>query len=39
MRMRKGRTEVSGRTLIVRELLLVRPSFTFAHSVDFGFNA
>ena len=36
---RKGQTEVSGRTPIVRELLLVRPSFTFAHSVDFGFNA
>lgn len=36
---RKGRTEVSGRTPIVRELLLVRPSFTFAHSADFGFNA
>ena len=36
---RKGRTEVSGRTPIVRELLLARPSFTFAHSVDFGFNA
>lgn len=36
---RKGRTEVSGRTPIVWELLLVRPSFTFARSVDFGFNA
>ena len=37
--MKKGRIEVSGRTPIVRELLLVRPSFTFAHSADFGFNA
>ena len=37
--MKKGRIEVSGRTPIVRDLLLVRPSFTFAHSVDFGFNA
>ena len=37
--MKKGRIEVSGRTPIVRELLRIRPSFTFAHSADFGFNA
>ena len=36
---RKGRIEVSGRTPIVWELLRIRPSFTCARSVDFGFNA